>query len=118
MFAKLGDNRLMRTITTAAELDQARQAGALVMFGGATCSVCAALKPKLEALLAEEFPLLEAVYLDCQGEAETVCAQERIFSLPVVQVWFEGKKFAEMGRSFSLSQLRSEIARPYQLAFE
>lgn len=108
----------MRTITTAAELELARQAGALVMFGGAACSVCVALKPKLETMLADEFPRLDGVYLDCQGGAESVCGQERVFSLPVVQVWFEGKKFAEMGRSFSLAQLRSEITRPYQLAFE
>jgi hypothetical protein len=34
-----------------------------------------------------------------------------------VQVWFDGRKFAEFGRVFSLGQVREAIARPYQMAF-
>jgi len=107
----------MRTITDPAELDRLKEGAVLLLFGGASCGVCGALKPKLEALLADEFPSLRACYLDCQDGASALCAQQGIFALPFVQVWFDGRKFAEFGRVFSMNQLREAIARPYQLAF-
>lgn len=107
----------MQTIDDQAELSRHRQGAVLLLFGGQACGVCQALKPKLEALLVDEFPALESCYIDCQGAASGLCAQEGVFSLPVVQVWFGGRKFAEFGRVFSLGQLREAIARPYRIAF-
>lgn len=107
----------MQTIHDPAELEKRKQGAVLLMFGGESCGVCRALKPKLEAMLADEFPALESCYLDCQGAASALCAQEGVFSLPVVQVWFDGRKFAEFGRVFSLGQLREAIERPYRVAF-
>lgn len=105
----------MQTIHGTAELEQCKQGAALLLFGGEACGVCRALKPQLEAMLANEFPALEGYYLDCQGQASALCAQEGVFALPVVQVWFDERKFAEFGRVFSLGQLREAIARPYQM---
>lgn len=107
----------MQTIDDPAELKRRKEGAVLLLFGGQDCGVCRALKPRLEAMLAQEFPALEGCYLDCQGGGSALCAQEGIFSLPVVQVWFDGRKFAEFGRVFSLDQLREAIARPYRLAF-
>lgn len=107
----------MRTITASTELSQAQARNSLIMFGGADCSVCSAVKPKIETMLAEDFPRLESIYLDCQGEAATMCAQEGIFSIPVVQVWFEGRKYAEFVRIFSMIDLHKAIAKPYELTF-
>ena len=107
----------MLPIRDQAELNTRKQGAALLLFGGEACGVCRALKPQIEAMLANEFPALEGYYLDCQGQASTLCAQEGVFSLPVVQVWFAGRKFAEFGRVFSLGQVREAIVRPYQMAF-
>lgn len=107
----------MQEVHDPAELDRHKQVAVLVLFGGAGCGVCQALKPKLQEMLADEFPALGCCYLDCQGAASAVCAQEGVFSLPVVQVWFDGRKFAQFGRVFSLGQLRDAIERPYRIAF-
>lgn len=107
----------MKTINDQTGLNRLKEGAALLLFGGESCGVCHALKPKLEAMLVEEFPALQGYYLDCQGDASSLCAQQGVFSLPVVQVWFDGRKYAEFGRVFSLNQVREAIARPYQLAF-
>lgn len=107
----------MHTIDDQTELENSKATAALVLFGGQQCGVCQTLKPRIEAMLAAEFPGLTGHYVDCHGSGALICAQEGVFSLPLVQVWFEGQKFAQFGRVFSLGQLREAIARPYHLAF-
>lgn len=89
----------------------------LLLFGGAHCGVCQAIKPQLEKLASDEFPKLVTAYVDCQETAAPVCAARSIFSLPVVQLWFGGQRFAEFARVFSLGELRSALGRPYRLTF-
>ncbi|MBD3642479.1 MAG: thioredoxin family protein [Marinobacter sp.] len=87
----------------------------LVLFGGAHCGVCQAIKPQLEKLANDEFPKLVTAYIDCQEVATPVCAARGIFSLPVVQLWFGGQRFAEFARVFSIGEVRSALERPYGL---
>lgn len=108
----------MHVVADQTELERLQSGAALVMFGGADCTVCSAVKPKLEALLADQFPRMEGVYLDCQGEAAAICAQEGFFSIPVVQIWFESRKYAEFVRVFSIGEVAAAITQPYGLAFE
>lgn len=108
----------MKVLSDSTELEQLRQGATLVMFGGADCSVCSAVKPKIEAMLLEEFPKLTGVYVDCQDDSHALCEQEGIFSIPVVQVWFEGRKYAEFVRVFAMGAVRDAIAKPYDLIFE
>lgn len=105
----------MRTLTDTADLArlQAEQA-VFILFGGAHCQVCNALRPKLAAMLAQEFPELEAVYVDC-AQSPGLCAQYGVFSLPVAQAWIEGGKVAEAARAFGIAELRQQLARPYAL---
>ncbi|OQX42482.1 MAG: thiol reductase thioredoxin, partial [Candidatus Sedimenticola endophacoides] len=44
-------------------------------------------------------------------------AQSRVFSVPTLQIYFEGQHFITKGRSFSLTELSSDLERPYQLFF-
>ena len=108
----------MKTLTDLNELDQmiAEQPGLVVLFGGEHCGVCQVIKPKLETRLAERYPRLQIVYIDCQ-QSQTLCAQKSVFSLPVVQVYFDRQRFIEKARSFSLLALLDEIERPYDLLF-
>jgi len=87
----------------------------LLLYGGATCGVCQAIKPRLEALANEEFPKLATAYIDCQEAAGPLCAAQGIFSLPVVQLWFDEQRFAEFARVFSIGDVRSALERPYEL---
>lgn len=107
----------MRTIGEYSELLSTREGASLVMFGGSQCSICSAVKPKLERLLASEFPLLDAVYINCEDSTTALCGQEGVFSIPVVQLWFEGRKHAEFIRSFSIAEVQAAISKPYQLIF-
>lgn len=97
----------------ALEAALAARPAVLVLYGGRACGVCQAIKPRLAAMLADEFPRLEALYVDCQGEASALCAQRRIFSLPVVELWFQGQLFETFVRAFSLGEVRRAIQRPY-----
>lgn len=110
--------RPMQTVCEQAKLRQGLDREAvLLMLGGGQCGVCRVLKPQIESMLEQEFPRMAAYYVDCHGDGQALCAQQGIFSLPVVQVWFGGRKFAEFARVFSLADLRSAISRPYTLAF-
>ena len=109
----------MLTLCTQDEFDAARQGPALLLLiGGRDCGVCQAIKPKIAQLLETEFPAMQLAYVDCQGGAAALCAQLGVFSLPVVQVYFEGKPFGELSRAFSLNDIRRLVGRPYQLYFD
>ncbi|HLR87321.1 MAG TPA: thioredoxin family protein [Wenzhouxiangella sp.] len=107
----------MEIIESLAELESMQQQPALIMFGGAQCAVCASLKPRIDLMLAADFPRLKFGWADCQGAAGAACAQAGVFSLPVVQLWFDGKKHAEFAGVFSLGRLRHAIERPYRMIF-
>ncbi|MFY0989503.1 thioredoxin family protein [Halomonas sp. C05BenzN] len=110
----------MKSITEAQQLDAvlASHPAVLVLYGGRTCGVCQAIKPRLEAMLAEAFTGMAARYVDCQAGAAALCAQQRVFSLPVVQLWFEGQLFEEFVRVFSIGDVRRAIQRPYAALFD
>jgi len=110
----------MTPVVSQEQFDQAlnEHPALLVLFGGEHCSVCQAVKPQLEKTVAERYPKMALFYLDCQNEAESICAQQRIFSLPVVQLWFHGQKFDEWVRTFSIGQVLTAIERPYRIIFK
>ncbi|HKM37494.1 MAG TPA: thioredoxin family protein [Thiopseudomonas sp.] len=91
---------------------------ALLLYGGQSCGVCQSLKPRLTQLLAEHFPQMQAAYIDCQADGATLCAQQRVMTVPVVQIWFQEQRFAEFFKVFALSDIQTAIARPYGLMFD
>ena len=69
-----------------------------VLFGGVHCGVCQVIKPKLETLLAENFPDIAFVYFDCEQHPD-ICGQLSL----------------EKSRVFSLKELAQDIDRLYRL---
>lgn len=110
----------MITIHTETELAALLRANpaVLLLFGGAHCGVCQVIKPQLERLARDSFPRLVTAYIDCQEGAAAVCAARGIFALPVVQLWFDGQRFAEFARVFSVGQVRAALERPYRTLIE
>lgn len=108
----------MQTVQNAETLQQFKQEedALLVLFGGRNCNVCHSIKPKLIEQATDRYPNMQMVYVDCH-ETTGICAQQGIFSLPVVQVFFGGQKFVEEVRSFSLAKLLDDCERPYSLMF-
>jgi len=90
---------------------------AAVYFSGEGCNVCTVLFPKLEAMFAEEFPLMGLARVNATA-APDVPAQLGIFSVPTLLLYFDGHEAQRFARNFSLGELRQALARPYQLLFE
>ncbi len=91
----------------------------LLLYGGASCGVCQAIKPpQLERLSSEQFPKLITATLIARHQPVR-CVRLSIFSLPVVQLWFEGgQRFAEFARVFSIGEVRAALERPYRVIFQ
>lgn len=104
----------MRTASAIEELDEMKAGAVLVMFGSAGCGVCAAIRPRVEALLADRFPGLPLAYVDCDANAD-ICAQHSVFSLPALKLFLEGRAVLELARSFRLKELEAGIERSYSL---
>src|SRR5690606_42147150 len=108
---------MMQNVCSDDELSTLLQSNpvVLLLYGGASCGVCQAIKPQLERLSSGKFPKLVTAYIDCQASAGALCAAQGIFSLPVVQVWVEGRRCAEFAREFSIGEVRAGLERQYGL---
>jgi len=105
----------MQNITDLETLAAMSNEGALlVLFGGAQCSICQSLRPRLTSLIDKYFPRMQTVYIDCEASPE-ICAQHSVFSLPVVKVYIDGMLVVEDARAFSLNDLIERIERPYAM---
>lgn len=101
----------METLASEQQLHARIAAPALlVLYGGAHCGVCQAIRPRLEALVAEHFADIPLAYVDC-AQAPAVCAQQGVFSLPVLRFYVQGQLALEYGRSFSLHEVAAQMQR-------
>ena len=89
---------------------------ALIYFSGDGCNVCQVLFPKVEAMLVEEFPKVGLGKLNCTNHPE-IAAQNGVFAIPTLVLYFDGREVQRFARNVSLGQLREALARPYQLLF-
>jgi thioredoxin-like negative regulator of GroEL len=91
--------------------------GLLVYFSHEKCNVCKVLKPKIAELLQKNFPKIKMYYSDTVINPE-IAAQNSIFTVPTILVFFEGKEFLRKSRNIGIEELRKEIERPYHLMFD
>jgi len=90
--------------------------GVLLYFSNDMCSVCRVLKPKVAELLSELFPEIEARYIDID-KSPLLSGQHRVFTIPTILIFFEGKEQTRFSRNISLHQLSEAIERPYSMIF-
>ncbi|QXW18947.1 thioredoxin family protein [Comamonas aquatica] len=86
---------------------------ALVLWGGAHCGVCQAIKPRLAQQVAAHFPQLPLYSVDC-AQAPAACAQHGVFSLPVLRLMVDGRVALDYARVFGLQQVLSDTQRVLQ----
>jgi len=91
--------------------------GVLLYFSSDSCSVCKVLKPKVAELLHEKFPLMRSLYVDT-GKSPVISGQFRVFTIPTILIFFEGKEQVRYSRNISMHQMEASIERPYNLVFE
>ena len=105
-------------ITSSSELDSLVQQnkGVIVYFSTPDCNVCKVLKPKIKEMLAGEFPELTFASVDISKSPETA-AQNSIFTVPTMIIYFEGKEFQRKSRNISIDELEEYISRPYSMLF-
>ncbi len=88
----------------------------LVYLSTETCSVCKILKPKVINLINTNFPKMDFLFIDCEKEKE-IAAQNTVFTVPTILVYFDGKENIRKSRNVGIEQLNSEIERTYNLKF-
>jgi len=88
----------------------------LAYFSTPTCRVCHALRPKVEALLAERFPRVDFLYVDSEA-SPALAAQNLVFAAPTVLLFFLGREHTRFSRNLALDDLAAAIERPYDMLF-
>lgn len=115
IFAAKSPNMIIR-IKTAKELkgfvNQAENL--LAYFYNDECAPCVSLRPKVEELILNRFPLMDLIYIDGK-QFPTVMAEYQAYSFPVLIFFFEGKEYLRYGKFISLSELSESIGRIYDL---
>ncbi len=94
----------------------AEQPAIMAYFSTDGCNVCKILKPKVERLVHDHFPEILLVYIETNKFPE-LAAQNRIFAVPTLLVFFESREYIRKSRNFGLDELGHEIERPYGLMF-
>lgn len=93
------------------------QTATAVYFKGERCSVCSVLEPKIKTLLASEFPKFTFISIPESEAQSELRAQLRVFNVPTLVLFLEGKEFLRTGKNTSVMELAQQIERPYQICF-
>ena len=83
-------------------------------FTSPGCGVCHVLKPKLEAMLQAEFPLIQFIEINIPNHPE-ITGQHRVFTAPTLLVFFDGKEYLRSVRNMGVTQIMEKLKRPYLL---
>ncbi|NQY21571.1 MAG: thioredoxin family protein [Campylobacteraceae bacterium] len=86
----------------------------LLYFSGENCSLCHALKPKIEKSFQDDLPKLEILEIKTDVHKE-LTSHFTVFSLPTILVYFDSKEFKRIGRNISVPIFTQEIKRIYDL---
>ncbi|HZH73771.1 MAG TPA: thioredoxin family protein [Mariniphaga sp.] len=88
----------------------------LVYFSNESCSVCKSLKPKVEELVKQNFDKMKTLSINADS-FPAITGQYRIFTLPAILVFFNGKETIRKVRNFSIREFGDELQRPYSILF-
>lgn len=88
----------------------------LIYFGGENCSVCGAIKPKVEEIL-KNYPEIKSAEVNVDKSLQAAAAYN-IFTIPVILLFIEGKEILREARHISIQDIDSKIDRYYNMLFE
>ena len=106
----------MEPVDDPAVLDRMirEEAALLFYFSTDSCTVCKVLKPRVRKLLKDRFPQMRSCYVDID-KSPLLSGQQRVFTIPTILVFFNGREHARLSRNIGIGQLEETIARPYGL---
>ena len=107
---------LFPSISNQRELDQLLNSNSVMLlyFSTPACSVCQTLKPKLKELLVTYFPSIQTRFVNVDQQAE-IAARYRVFTVPVIILFVEGREAIRKSRFINLEEFREEAARIFRL---
>jgi thioredoxin-like negative regulator of GroEL len=108
----------METVFSLESLETlvAGEKGLVVYFSNEMCSVCRVLKPKVAAMLKDQFPGVTLRYVDID-KSPMLAGQHRVFTIPTLVIFFDGKEQHRFSRNISLQQLEEALEKPYRMLF-
>jgi thioredoxin-like negative regulator of GroEL len=89
---------------------------ALFYFSHEQCNVCKVLKPKVAELIEKNFQNIKLFYCDTITYPD-LAAQNSIFAVPTLSIYFTGKEFIRKSRNLGIEELAKVLERPYDLLF-
>jgi len=100
----------MSVVLNRADFDEVLMNQALVLayFSGDNCNVCQSLKPKVKALIEQEFPQVQFVEVKTE-QAMELASEYRVFSVPVVMFFADGREYIRQARNISIQELSEKI---------
>ncbi|XOB62863.1 thioredoxin family protein [Campylobacterota bacterium DY0563] len=106
----------MKQIKSKEEIENIINTGkpVLIYFSGENCSVCKALKPKVENAIVENFSQMENYEVKADIYKE-IASNFSVFSIPTILVFFDSKEFFRKSRNISIQAFVDELKRPYLL---
>jgi len=109
---------MYKTVKSLDEFNELREknAGILFYFSNETCNVCKVLKPKIYEMLQENYPEIPFYYVDISLTPD-ISAQNSVFTIPTLIVFFDGKETIRKSRHIGVDELKDAISRPYKILF-
>ncbi len=90
---------------------------AMLYFYSDKCAPCVSLRPKVIEMVEKEFPKINLAFVNAEKNPE-LPAKYNVFANPTLIIFFGGREYRRESKYISISQLSSEIERPYNLIFE
>ncbi|MCD4736414.1 MAG: thioredoxin family protein [Bacteroidales bacterium] len=91
-------------------------ADAILYFYNDGCAPCFALRPKIEKMILEKFPLLSLFYMNAMEKPE-IAAEFMVFASPVILVCFDGREYRRYNQFVSIVEIELSINRLYSIYF-
>lgn len=88
----------------------------LLYFYNDNCAPCKILRPKVQALIQDDFPNIDFRLINAEQFPATT-AQLGVFTSPTILVFFEGKEYIRESKNISISELHDKIERFYSMIF-
>ena len=93
-----------------------QEAAVLAYFKNDNCAPCLALRPKVEAMINEQFPEVKFVIVDSLLNPD-LNGEFQVFANPTLLVFFDGKEYIRKSKYVSIPELQAEIGRLYGMMF-
>ncbi len=108
----------MQNIDLSKIQDEIKSSQALLLYYYSDrCAPCVSLRPKVQALITDDFPEIKTLFINSDLYPE-ITAHFGIFSNPTILLFFEGREFQRWSKYVSIAQISEAIERPYSMLFE